>query len=40
MDLSLKLSKEVCWDAKVNFEKVQDDSLNVMIAVASRLGWF
>ena len=38
--ITQQLSKEVCWDAKVNFEKVQDDSLNVMIAVASRLGWF
>jgi len=38
--ITQQLAKKVCWDAKVNFEKVQDDSLNVMIAVAARLGWF
>eukprot|EP00986_Skeletonema_menzelii_P017576 scaffold20516_cov91-Skeletonema_menzelii.AAC.1 len=35
-----QLSKEVCEDAKVNFERVQEDSLNAMIGVAVALEWF
>jgi GMP synthase-like glutamine amidotransferase len=35
-----QMSREVCEDAKVNFERVQEDSLNAMIGVAVALEWF
>lgn len=35
-----QMSKGVCEDAKVNFERVQEDSLNAMIGVAVALEWF
>ena len=35
-----QMSREVCNDAKVNFERVQEDSLNAMIGVAVALEWF
>lgn len=38
--ITQQFSKEVREDAKVNFEKVQEDSLSVMIAVATTFGWF
>ena len=38
--ISQQLSEEVCEDAKVNFDRVQEDSLNATIAVATALDWF
>ena len=35
-----QMSSEVCEDALVNFDRVRDDSVDVMIAVAAILGWF
>lgn len=35
-----QMSREVCNDAKVNIERVQEDSLNAMIGVAVALEWF
>ena len=38
--ITQQLLEEVCEDARVNFEKVQGDSLDAMIAVATTFGWF
>mmetsp|Transcript_12493 Transcript_12493/g.19261 ORF Transcript_12493/g.19261 Transcript_12493/m.19261 type:complete len:150 (+) Transcript_12493:93-542(+) len=38
--ITQQVSKEACEDARVNFWKVQEDSLDAMIAVATALGWF
>ena len=38
--ITQQTSNKVCEDAKVNFEKVQEDSLDAMIAVAAALEWF
>ncbi len=35
-----QVSKEACEDARVNFGKVREDSLEVVIAVATAFGWF
>jgi GMP synthase-like glutamine amidotransferase len=35
-----ELSQKVCEDARTYFDKVYEDSLDVMIAVAVTLGWF
>ena len=35
-----QISREACEDAKVNSERVQDDSLNAMIGAAVAFEWF
>lgn len=38
--ITQQVSKEACEDARVNFGKVREDSLEAVIAVATALGWF
>ncbi len=38
--ITQQVSKEACEDARVNFGKVREDSLEVVIAVATAFGWF
>ena len=38
--ITQELSRKVCEDARTYFDKVCEDSLDVMIAVAVTLGWF
>ena len=38
--ITQELSRKVCEDARTYFDKVYEDSLDVMIAVAVTLGWF
>ena len=38
--ITQELSRKACEDARTYFDKVCEDSLDVMIAVAVTLGWF